>query len=316
MGELLRPDIAGDSVRVSPRDGDVPIAAATAPPLWLYLLILVGVPIVFAAMDSQTWSSALSSPMFWLFLLVPLLPLVWWEVAALECRASCERLLLKPPDPLSDPLAELGARCWALANRKRDTASGRRIFDAATWIESTGPTGPRVVLLNCELRAFEVAEDLTEQVDMAAGRKTSRAERKIMWRTLVFSVVLLAAQSPTLLANPSTMGKGLAAFVAVVWFGHAIVALAHLGFRPVTFSAAVAAPGSLEVSRFGRDVVFTRADSVLVLSGTSGSVRASFVRVDRRRFSIYLAGSADEAPHPALVDLLSRWCCRDARPAE
>lgn len=176
-------------------------------------------------------------------------------------------------------------------------------FDAALWINQTGPTGPRVI--NSGPKAIEVIPDPSahEETDVAAELARTFARSPMVWVfTLSFSALVLFQFALSMRIASRTE---LSLLVPALTLLNAVIVLHSLGWLPILRRVIIASPGRIEHTNFGRSLTFTRDDSVILVTPPSlnGWGKLIFLRNDRKYTLIPIRASNA----PALNALLARW---------
>lgn len=148
-------------------------------------------------------------------------------------------------------------------------------IDARAFIESTGPSGPRVVWIDQSPVQMSTPEDIAEKVDLrrAGGRPVGAPNG---WFLFIGGVLLFSAAADIYISFRST---GLISFGCSEWMLLA-VALLWVSKALLLWRSIIGGPGVLKTTAFGRETVFTRQDSVLVVTNAGSQPIAVISRRD------------------------------------
>lgn len=249
-----------------------------SPPWWLYLAACalpvgqVGL-VVFAnaygaamAAKSMEWGivfKTLSENVSWWLFVMPLL------IGVDEALAMRRRRRLACESETSSAADDAGFAALAWAGRARAASRARDggAFDLPDWWAASGGDAPRLVVFDNAWPRAALSAPPGEEIDLGAGRERGPQERRAWRWTLILAGVFGAAAAGASAARGASplfiLGvAGIAAvpFVVFLWQWSERAGVSMLPARRVT-----AAPGRVETTRYGRTVVFTPAESTLVL---------------------------------------------------
>ena len=111
-------------------------------------------------------------------------------------------------------------------------------FDARTWIEQSGPSGPRVVVIGLPLPVVHPSSDVVEEADVGVSRAASRRE-KFHWIRVIalVSVALACGLASSFFARPPNL-VSLLVFAGPVCI--VLSAAYRIGLRPIDLAPVVA----------------------------------------------------------------------------
>ena len=201
-------------------------------------------------------------------------------------------------------------------------ASGRNApwLHARKWLETFGP-GAVSFGIAPPARDDE-GDPIAEPVDVGPARRRRSSRFGLRTPVTAFHVAVVLTALAALGSLVEWLLSGFSLRLApgtpmfrLMWMVPlCLAALAHLGFRPIELSSAVAEPGRLVALSWGQRTEFTRTDSVLVLAphrrAQAEQVMALLVRDDRRQWAHFYSGPDD----PGLADLYHRWMAESPRP--
>jgi hypothetical protein len=219
--------------------------------------------------------------------------------------------------------ADRAVQAWLVG---RSWKAGVMGVDSSTWFGGVDPDeidrcGPRPLVILVD-SAFPVAlggEDVSEPVDVGAGRRLTEKQRCAARRAI--PLWLAAAVLAGLFY--ARFSAGVSVYIAILFVLPLWAWMARLGVAPIDLSCAIATPGRIDHTRFGRTQSFTVSDSVIVIeplvhfadqdlgrpscvpavSASRGRFAATIVCRDGRRTRLVYEGSDD----PGLADLVARW---------
>lgn len=204
-----------------------------------------------------------------------------------------------------ETLGDLAAICWL---RSLVGPRSKARFDAAEWIRRTGPDGPRVVCREFSLAAVPPDPNATEEEAILPWLEESRTRRAKLWAGVAVWGSLSAWFGYRAILDPTVLNSALAGWACFM----VIFVLRQLGVIGRALAPMSISPEGLRVRHRSGAMLFTRADSVLMIEplGTSSHARLQWVRTDGKAAEIEVS---IEPQAKMLPMVLARWSWRGRR---
>lgn len=287
---------------------------------WLGLLLVVGVmySVGVSIGIRSDWQSGVLFSIIPTSLFVGLL--IYMDIGG-RGRRRARHLASRP----AISLAECARTSVVLATARRNGGDpGQWLVDPHEWRQdcmrflAEGQNPPNVISVDVRIPGDCLGvDDVYEEADVGAGRRlTPDAAKSLKQRLLL---MLLGVAACGLVIRYTALPLSLILYPLGAFVGYAIRAFFRLNAMGDGLTSAIASPRRLSVVRFGKEIVFTPSDSVLVVqdarcenedhaerrasSDAKVPIKVIACREDGKTASLVF----DDRRDAGMADLLARW---------